>query len=138
MKNTKEIFGKWLLALTVVVILFSVLSYLLLSLVAQLVVVYARFSKVPLLICRCGSLHWDGVQDGPELQVQIPEALCCGEVSIRIFCTSTATLNTSFEFLLLRFQVQLYSKYIRECVSLVFFSQVHEHLSAHLPGHPAV
>lgn len=121
MKNTKEIFGKWLLALTVVVILFSVLSYLLLSLVAQLVVVYARFSKVPLLICRCGSLHWDGVQDGPELQVQIPEALCCGEVSIRIFCTSTATLNTSFEFLLLRFQVQLYSKYIRECVSFGVF-----------------
>lgn len=31
--------------------------------------------------CRRGSLHGDGVQDGPQLQVQVPETLCGGEVS---------------------------------------------------------
>lgn len=99
-------------------ILLSVLSYPLLNSVAQLVVVYAGFSRVPLLICRCGSLHWDGVQDGPELQVQIPEALCSGEVRIRTFCTSTTTLNTS-EFPLLRFQVHLYV-HQTVCICAVF------------------
>lgn len=29
-----------------------------------------------------GHLHWHGNQDGPELPVQVPEAVSCGEVSL--------------------------------------------------------
>lgn len=41
--------------------------------------------------CRCGSLHWDGVQDGPQLQVQVPEAFCGGEVRFFPPCPSVRT-----------------------------------------------
>lgn len=35
--------------------------------------------------CRCRSVHWDGVQDGPKLQVQVPEAVCSREVCFFFF-----------------------------------------------------
>lgn len=68
--------------------------------------------------CRRGSLYWDGVQDGPQLQVQVPEAVCGGEVRLFPPCPSVSN--------------------VKEMLSFTFLHQVHEHLSHHLPGHLAV
>lgn len=77
------------------------------------------YNPVSLCSFRCGSVHRDGVQNGPKLQVQVTEAFCSREVSA--------------------FSKQIISALLMiHCSINMSLCQVHELLPDHLSGHLAV
>ena len=87
---------------------------------------------------RCGRVHRHGVKDGAELQVQIPEAVGSGKVQLSLLFRAVPSHGPLSDI-----NVSVDSNPIIFCPPsplrlCCVWPQIHEYISHHLFGYPAV